>query len=372
MKDILGVIFAFDTESDLRELTDQRSIASVPFGCRYRVIDFMLSNMINAGIDDVAVLLQDKYRSLLDHIGSGKEWDLARKRGGLILMPPYAYGGKNHGYYRGKVDALAGMLNFFKRSKHQYVVLSECDIVANIDLDGAIEHHVESGADITALCIPAARDHTGKVFFTLEEEGRVSDICVGSACGAEENIYEGLGVYIIEKEKLVELITSCISRNLYNFEGDVLQRGLRVLDIRGAVVESYAVKINSPATYFDASMKLLDKSIRDVLFLRSRPIYTKLRDEPPTYYGEESFVAESLIADGCIIEGHVENSIIFRGVNIAKGAVVKNCIIMQDSRVMSGANLRYIMADKDVVISEDAMLAGLDTYPVAIAKSAVI
>ena len=119
-------------------------------------------------------------------------------------------------------------------------------------------------------------------------------------------------------------------------------------------------------------MKLLDKTIRDALFLRSRPIYTKLRDEPPTYYGEDSRVAESLIADGCIIEGHVENSIIFRGVNVAKGAVVKNCIIMQDGRIMAGANLRYIMADKDVVISEDAMLAGLDTYPVAIAKSAVI
>lgn len=376
MKNTLGIIIGFDNNNDLRELSEHRPVASVPFGGRYRVIDFILSNLVNSGCYQVGVLMRDKYQSLMDHLGSGKDWDLSRKRGGLMMLPPNAFAPKSSPLvtenYHTSLEALGSVSDMLQKSKCEHVVLCGADIIANIPLDEAMREHKKSGADVTIVCTKNGDGGAFDMFLNLSPRHEVNDIRNGDNAGGKCK-YKSLGIYIMKRKYLLDLLSDCVTHNLHSFERDAMQHVFNRGDsIQAYVFDKYVAKIEDVKSYFSASMDMLDKDIRDQVFLKSRPILTKIHDSAPTYYGEDAVVSDSLIADGSRIEGMVENSIVFRGCKIAKGAVVKDSIIMQSGIISEGVELSYVVTDKGVTVRENRKMMGHATYPVAIAKNTIV
>jgi glucose-1-phosphate adenylyltransferase len=371
MNNLHGILFAYRSTPDLRELTSIRNISSLPFGGRYRIIDFMLSNLVNAGVTDVGVIMHENYQSLLDHLGSGKDWDLSRKHGGLRILPPFAYANKHRqGIFRGKMEALDGVSSYLQSIRQEYVVLADADIAINIDLKAALAAHMESGADITAVCTthPTGDPHQC-TYFQVGESGQVIDVVESPNTHVG---YESLDMYIMSTDLLRSLVEHCATHNLYSFSTDVLTAMKDQLKIRTFLYDGYTARLQTVDTYYACSMDLLKPEVRTDLFAPERPIRTKDRSNPSTYYAPESKCLNSLVADGCIIEGEVENSILFRGVRVRKGAVVKNCILMQGTAVDDEAQLHYIIADKDVQIGSHRTLMGHGNYPLVIAKGSTV
>jgi len=368
MKDTLGVLLAYDSNPGLKTLTEHRTVSSIPFGGRYRIIDFMLSGMVNAGITDIGVVVREGYQSLLDHLGSGKDWDISRKREGLRLLPPFGYASKQFSGFRGELDALSGVADYIRRSRHKYVLLSGGDLIANIPLDDMFRFHREVNADVTAVCAAGEGSACGPAA-VLGEGGRIARIESGADKLPGHRL---LGVYLLEKERLLNLITQCTARGVYSLEHCIagsLDKGLKV---HAYGFGGFAKKPSGGAEYYSASMALLDRGIRTELFNKARPVMTKVRDETSTYYGPDSRVSDCLIADGCYIEGEAEGCILFRSVRIDKGAKLKNCVIMQDGHICAGATLSCVIADKDVTVGEGIKLAGHDANPVCIPKGSIL
>ena len=369
MNSMLGLVFAYRSYSGMRELVAPRTTASVPFGGRYRAIDFCLSNLVNAGVTDVGVILRDSYQSLMDHVGSGKDWDLSRKNGGLFLLPPFSYGGERQNTattFSGKLDALAGVTSYIRHSREEYVVLAEGDCVTNIRLREVLERHIETGADITAVCTKRKVGEPARsIYFRLDEDGRV---CAIDSHPQQAGENESLGIFIMKKQLLLELIQTGRAGDMVHFERGILRVVLPRLRVLPYFHEGYAARFHNVAMYFNNSMALLDPAVRRDVFSRANPIRTRVRDSAPTYYSDSAVVRNSLIADGCRIEGHVENSILFRNVYVAPGATVKNCIVMQDGQIEKNVFTEYIIADKRVSIGEGNALMGNAAYPVVIAK----
>lgn len=376
MKNTLGIIIGFDSNNDLRELSEHRPVASVPFGGRYRVIDFMMSNLVNSGCYQVAVLMRDKYQSLLDHLGSGKDWDLSRKRGGMFLLPPNAFAPKSSPLvtenYRTSLEALGSISDMLNKNKSEHVLICSADIVANIPLDEVMKEHKKSEADVTIVCTKNSEGGAFDMFLDLSPRHEVEDIRNGDNMGGKCK-YKSMGIYIMKRKYLQSLLSDCVTHNLRSFERDAMQHVFKRGDkVHGYVFDKYSAKIENVKGYFSASMDMLDKDIRDQVFLKNRPILTKIYDEAPTYYGEDAEVSDSLIADGSRIEGTVENSIIFRGCTIAKDAVVKDSIVLSNSSIGEGVELSYVVTDKGVTVRENRKMVGGATYPVAIAKNATV
>ncbi len=376
MKNTLGIIIGFDSNNDLRELSEHRPVASVPFGGRYRVIDFMMSNLVNSGCYQVAVLMRDKYQSLLDHLGSGKDWDLSRKRGGMFLLPPNAFAPKSSPLvtenYRTSLEALGSISDMLNKNKSEHVLICSADIVANIPLDEVMKEHKKSEADVTIVCTKNPEGGAFDMFLGLSPRHEVEDIRNGDNMGSKCK-YKSMGIYIMKRKYLQSLLSDCVTHNLRSFERDAMQHVFKRGDkVHGYVFDKYSAKIENVKGYFSASMDMLDKDIRDQVFLKNRPILTKIYDEAPTYYGEDAEVSDSLIADGSRIEGTVENSIIFRGCTIAKDAVVKDSIVLPNSSIGEGVELSYVVTDKGVTVRENRKMMGSATYPVAIAKNATV
>lgn len=376
MKNTLGIIIGFDGNNDLRELSEHRPVASVPFGGRYRVIDFMMSNLVNSGCYQVAVLMRDKYQSLLDHLGSGKDWDLSRKRGGMFLLPPNAFAPKSSPLvtenYRTSLEALGSISDMLNKNKSEHVLICSADIVANIPLDEVMKEHKKSEADVTIVCTKNPEGGAFDMFLGLSPRHEVEDIRNGDNMGGKCK-YKSMGIYIMKRKYLQSLLSDCVTHNLRSFERDAMQHVFKRGDkVHGYVFDKYSAKIENVKGYFSASMDMLDKDIRDQVFLKNRPILTKIYDEAPTYYGEDAEVSDSLIADGSRIEGTVENSIIFRGCTIAKDAIVKDSIVLPNSSIGEGVELSYVVTDKGVTVRENRKMIGGATYPVAIAKNATV
>ena len=367
MKGLHGIIFSHEKHNNLRDLTANRMPASVPFAGRYRIIDFILSSMVNAGITDVGIVLHGRYQSLLDHLGSGKDWDLSRKYGGLRLLPPFAYE-QQSGYireFRGRMEALAGVRSYLQGIRQSHVVLANSDLIINIPLQDVYQAHLASGADITAVCTSRPLGSPKNCdYFTIGAGGRITDVSVhppiAQGC-------ESLEVYILSKELLLSLVDHCAAHNIHSFSIGVLQSMVGQLKIVPYVFDGYAARLQSVAGYFARSMELLDPAVREQLFVPDRPVRTKDRSDPSTYYGPDSRSYNSLVADGCIIEGEVENCVLFRGVKIAAGAKVKNCVLMQDTVVEAGAELDHVVTDKNVTITEGKKLTS-DSFPVYVGK----
>ena len=371
MTNVLGILFANTHDSSLPELSSMRAMASVPFGGRFRLIDFQLSAMVNSGITKVGVITKSNYQSLLDHLGSGRHWDLARNDGGLTILPPYARA--DAGMYRGKLDALFNVLGYIEKQTCEYVVIGECNTVYSPDYAKIIKAHVKSGADIT--CVVSTGEYTKEetadsIVFNVDANLRVNEALINCAKAGKHTL--GLGITVMSKELLVKLVTELIPKGKFSLYEDVLQAGNKELDIRAFEYEGYFSRITSLAGYYEASMKLLDPANLRSLILKKKPVYTKVRDDAPTKYGLDSAVSNSMVADGCIIEGTVENSILFRGVKVAKGAVIKNSILMQDTTVGKNTQVLNIITDKEVTIGDNLCVSSAEGSPLYIAKRRVL
>ena len=371
MKDLHGILFAYHSDANLGELTRPRNTCSLAYGGRYRLIDFMLSNYVNAGISDVGIIVHESYQSLLDHLGSGKDWELSRKHGGLRILPPFSYAEQNHKEYRGNMEALAGVAGYLKNIRQDYVIMGWGDVAVNLDVEAVYQQHISSGADITVVCTPSMKGTPRfSEYVEVSAEGRVTDLSVNPS--SAENSLESLEVYVISKQLLLNLVDYCAAHDIYSFSRGVLQPRLNDLKLVPYIHKGFSGRFQSVGDYFQRSMDLLDTEVRNDLFNDERPIRTKDMSNPSTYYGPDSVSKCSLVADGCFIEGEVENSILSRGVIVEKGAKVSNCVLMQGTVVKAGANLSYVIADKNVIVNEDRMLMGHSTYPLAIAKGSVV
>ena len=365
---VLGLIFPNMHDEALRDLTAIRAFGSVPFAGRYRLIDFPLSNMVNAGVSKVGVVTKSNYQSLMDHLGSGKAWDLSRKNEGLYILPPF---GATDESYSGRVASLAGMEAFFANSKEDYVVMSDCHVVGNIDYGKLIKAHTATGADIIVGYIRGELPRLDNLMvLQADNDGRVTDITIENGGEGEGNF--GIGLYVLRKDLLVQLVRNAVSRNQTHFERDILQRYVADLNIQGYEVTEQALVISSLASYYAANMAMLDGEKRGKLFLNERQIYTKVRDCCPAMYGLESNVSNSLVADGAIINGTVKNSIIFRNVRIEEGAELEDCIVMQGAVVFGGTKLGSVVLDKDVVVKESRTLQGYASFPIYIDKKSIV
>ena len=371
MNDLHGILFAYRSDANLGELTRPRNTCSLPFGGRYRLIDFMLSNCVNAGITDVGVVVHQSYQSLLDHLGSGKDWDLSRKHGGLRILPPFSYTEQGHGEYRGSMEALAGVYDYLEDIRQDYVLLAWGDTAINLPVSEVFEQHLSSGADITVVCTPTLKGAPRfSEYVEVSEEGRITDLSIHPT--AADKALESLEIYVLSKRLLMDMVDYCAAHDVSNFSRGVLQPRMKSLKMMPYVHKGYVGRFQSVSDYFQRSRELLDPAVRADLFNPARPIRTKDQSNPSTYYGPESKSVSSLVADGCQIEGEVENSILFRGVVVEKGAKVSDSVLMQGTVVKAGASLSYVIADKDVVVNDGRMLMGHLTYPLAIAKGSVV
>ncbi|OEH93155.1 glucose-1-phosphate adenylyltransferase [Bacillus solimangrovi] len=316
----------------MNELTENRSLAAVPFGGRYRLIDFILSNLVNSGIESVGIFTKDRFRSLMDHLGSGRDWDLSRKRKGLFFCPPT----RKQEYYNGFFDYLNNHLDYFNRSEQKYVIVAASNVICNLDFERVLRQHIAMKADITEVC------------------------------------YKGtpLNIFIIEKSLLLDCIKSHRYESIKNMQEFVILYERR-LNIHSYEHDGYTAIIDSVQSYYKHSMSLLHPEMWKSLFVGSNPIFTKVKDEPPTRYQKGAIVTNSQVANGCQIEGTVENSIIFRAVHIGKGAVVRNSIIMQKSIIEDGAIVDGVIIDKDVRIEASARIQGQIGNPFVIPKGEV-
>lgn len=371
MGNVLGLVFANMHDTTLGDMTKNRTMGSVMFGGRYRLIDFPLSNMVNSGISEVGVITKSNYQSLLDHLGSAREWDLARKKGGLYILPPF--GNVESTLYRGRIEALYGAMSFIKHSRAKYVILSDCDVVTNIDYKPIVAAHIESGADITAVAhtgVYSSDDIKTSTVFNVDADKNVTSVLINPDISG--TCTTSLNVFVMSMDFLIETVNDAMARGNVSFERNILQEKCRELKIKIYEYDNYFSKLNSPESYFKSNMALLEPENARKLFVPKRSIYTKVSDNAPVKYDLDSKVSNSLVADGCIIEGEVENSVLFRGVKVGKGAKVKNCILMQGTVVGYNAELNYLITDKNVSICENHILTSSPQYPMYVGKGASV
>ncbi|MDD3411027.1 MAG: glucose-1-phosphate adenylyltransferase subunit GlgD [Eubacteriales bacterium] len=373
MKNVMGIIYTGEKDSFLRELTLMRAIAAMPVAGRYRVIDFLVSSMVNSGVKNVGVIMQKNYHSLMDHLGSGKEWDLHGKNDGLHILPPFLTR-ENVGVYSGTLDALHSNGSYLRRSRQEYVLICNSLIVFNADFNELYDAYDKSGADVTVMYSrrPEMQRPEYGTYFSLDEDGMVADVEIDPTRPRYD--CASMGVFFMRKDLLIDLLDRGVAHGYHDFTRDVLQRMIRDagMKVSGYEFKDVCFHIDSVQSYFKFNMDVLDPAIRHALFNDDKPVYTKVRDELPARYLESAKVVNSMVADGCIVNGTLEHSVLFRGVKIGAGAVVKNCIIMQDSRVEEGAQLENCILDKQATIKRGSRLIGPSAYPIVISKNMTI
>lgn len=373
MKNLMGLIYTGERDSQLKDLTTTRAVAAMPLCGRYRLIDFPLSAMVHSGIRNVGVIMQKNYHSLVDHLGPGKEWDLHGKRSGLVMLPPFMMK-ENVGVYSGFLDALRSNLHYLRRSKEPYIVITDTHMLFSARFDDMLRSHIESGADITLLYAKNenVRNSGAGRYMVVEKDGRVSGLEVDPAQPSMPCTY--LECFMAKRELLIDLVDRAVARGQYHLTRDLLMNGIYggTLNVRGFEHQGLVWQIDSVQAYFECSMDLLNQETRDGLFSQDRPVLTKLRDEMPSRYLSGARVSNSLIADGCIIEGTVENCILFRGVRVGKDAVVRDSIIMQDGQVLDGVEIQNCILDKNATIREHNKLLAPRSFPMVVPKNILI
>ena len=366
---VMGIIFANDVAVDV--LTEKRTMASLPFGGRYRQVDFHLSNLAAAGIRHVGIVSRSNYQSLMNHVGSGEEWGLELEEGGLEFLTPFALG--NDDRYRGKLENLNAVLDFLKFSEEEYVVLTDSSILTNLDVKDIIKSHKASGKDITIVAKPGVAN--GKKVLDLAikmENNQITDMVVSYP--ASEGYLASMDIFVVGRQWLINKVTECVAHDKYHMDRDLVlgQWNAGTISINVYKHEGVALYNESTAEYFANSMALLDKDIREGIFHAHHPIYTKVRDRVPAYYGEDCEIENCLIADGCILDGEVEDSVLFRDVVIEKGAEVENCVLMNKAVIGEGAQLKYVILDKDVTITAGTKLIGTPSAPIIIKRGETV
>lgn len=359
MIDTMGVILTSNADTDLGELTRLRSVAAIPFGGRYRLVDFVLSNLVNSGIVNVGVATEYNYQSLLDHIGSGKPWGLARKQFGLRFLPPFS---ANSNETDERIKMLTGVIHYLKRSPQRYVIVADCNNVCNMRFDDVVALHVDSGADLTVVY---QQSHDNGVYIDVDEGGNVKGI-------ADKGDNRLVGYYVFTKDLLVNVLERYQNIGQKRFYNDLIAGYIRRHKVVGYRFDGYLSTITDTTGYFRVSMDLMESNVRKDLFISDNRILTKVKDMVPTRYMDNAEVSSGFIADGCVIDGKVENSILFRGVTVEKGAVVKDCIVMQNTVISQNVRLGACIVDKDCVILKGKELVGQPNYPVVVGKRRTI
>ena len=375
MNDVMGIVYTSKDDLNLRELTSQRAVAAIPVAGRYRIIDFTLSSMVNSGIHNVGIIAQKNYQSLMDHLGSGKDWDLHTRNNGLFFLPPFMTR-DNSGEYNGLLDALRSNFDYLRRSEQDFVILADSDCAMNTTFDAMIQQHIKSRADITMMYQKATAVNTefstssnnNHVFLDVNGEGAVTNLEVNPNAASFGNLF--LSVMMVKRTLLIYLVDQAISRGSHDLYADVLLPAIQAnsLKIMGYEEKGYYRRIETIRGYFNFSLDLLKPEVREALF-GANPVFTKTRDSVPTIYRAGAKVTNSLIADGCVIDGEVENCVLSRGVRVGKGAKVKNCVIMQDSYIEDDVELENVIFDKAVTIRSHGRLIGQAQYPIVIGKN---
>ena len=369
LKNVMGIIYTGERDSFLRELTLVRAIAAMPVAGRYRVIDFLVSGLVNSGVKNVGVIMQKNYHSLMDHLGSGKEWDLHGKNDGLYILPPFLTR-ENVGVYSGSIDALHSNFGYLRRSRQEYVLLCNSLLVFNPNFNGMFDAYQRSGADVTILYSrdPELRRPEYGIYLDVNNEGIITDLEIDPTRPRYENTC--MEVYLLRKSLLMDLVDRGAAHGYHDLTRDVFQRLIRDAGMRVAGYEYKDVcyRMDSVQSYFKFNLDVIDPKVRHALFREDNPVYTKVRDELPARYLDNAKVIHSIVADGCIVDGTVENSVLFRGVKIAKDAKIKNCVIMQDSVIEEGVELENCILDKQAVIKRNGKLIGPNGYPIVISK----
>ena len=367
---VMGIIFAND--ATLGELTNKRTMASLPFGGRYRQVDFHLSNMAAAGIRHIGIISRHNYQSLMNHIGSGEDWGLELEEGGLEFLTPYAMSSTDN--YRGKLESLHTAMDFLQYGNDDYVIMADSAILYNIDMAKVLSAHIESGKDVTVVVKEGICNGSKQIDLALklDDKGNVTDMAVDYV--APEDYVASMDIFVLSKKYLQEKVTEFIARNLFHMDRDLVlgqwQKGQLTVNVYKH--DGIALYNDSVEEYFRNSLALIDKEVRHDLFGANHPVFTKVRDRVPTYYGEECEVEDCLIADGCMIEGEVEDSILFRNVTICEDAEVEDCVIMNDTVVGEGSKLKYVILDKDVTVRPGSKLFGTKKNPIIIKRGETV
>ncbi len=374
LRDVFGLIYAGEENYNLRELVMQRSVAAMPVGGRYRAIDFQLSNMVNSGIRNVGIITQKNYKSLMDHLGSGKEWDLSRKTDGLFILPPFDTH-ENTGIYRGICDAVRGTMDYVKRAPQQYCLLTGSYTLYTSVYDKLYDFHIDNNADVTMLYnTEVDTDYDGERFKDLrihtEESGRVLDMELNSTITKSNKV--GMDIYLIRKNLLEYLVEDATARGRYNFISDVLMPNIKRLRIYAMEHNGYVGRLHSVASYYKLNMDMLKRNVQHDLFYTGNSVYTKIKDAAPVKYGANAMAHNSLLANGCWVEGEVENSILFRDVFVGKGTTIKNCIVMQGTEIHQNCHLENVILDKSAHIRDGRRLIGDSGFPVIIRKGSIV
>ncbi len=368
---IMGIIFAND--ASMGELTDKRTIGSIPFGGRYRQVDFHLSNMAAAGIHRVGIISRHNYQSLINHIGSGEEWGLELEEGGLEFLTPFAMSTSHN--YRGKLENLYFAMNFLEYGPDDdYVILADASILCNIDLNSVVNSHIASGKDLTVVTKAGIANGRKQLDLAiqLDSDGNISDLAVDYV--APSDYLASMDLFVISKVLLRKLVQESIARNLFHMDRDLVlgswQKGL--ISINVYQFPGLAMFNDSAEEYFQNSLALLNETIRHDLFYYNHPVYTKVRDRVPSYYGESCNIDNCIVADGCMLEGNVSNSVLFRQVTVNEGAHITNCVIMNDTIIGENAELQYVILDKDVIVRPGAKLIGSPSNPIIIKRGEIV
>ena len=370
MSDFHGITFAYGAVPELGELTKARTASSLPFCGRYRLIDFALSSFMNAGIHDVGVIMRRDYQSLLDHLASGKDWDMGRRIGGLRMLPPFGLPEYHQGDYTGTIEALNAVSTYISEINAKYIVMMHGNTAANIDMSAAIEQHLRTGAEITAICTETTPDYTHHRYMPEQDGFARSMMFRQTAAGPG---LASLDAYIISKELLLSMMETCRAENRYHFHRDAIAQYLANGGKVGVYVHrGYGRRIMSTQSFFSANMDMLSSEKRAELFPPERPVRTKTHEDVSTYYAEGSRASNSLVADGCIIEGEIDNCIISSDVRIAKGAKLDGCVVMRGAKIGEGVVMKNVVVDKASELSPYQTLMGSEKLPVVLPKGTKI
>lgn len=371
MSNTMCVLFSESYAAAPFELAADRTLATVPFGGRYRLIDFVLSSLVAAGVNNIGVLTKEHYGSLQDHLGSGEDWDLARRNGGLTILTPFAKAETATTRNRSKIDALLSCRPYLEKTTEDYVILADTNVVMNIDFQAMVEYHTEKGADITLLYKNRSAAVENGLVVECGRDGKVIDAYYGNG-QARDTQSELIKVFVFNKALLLNLLDRAYTFGWEDFDRDFITKNINKLNIFGFEQTGYCAVVSNMDSYYEASFDLLKADVRRELFCSDIPVLTRVKTNAPALYGFNGKVKNSLIADGCVIDGEVKNCIIFRGVTVGEGAVLENCIIFQDSVIGAGSKLSYVITDKKVTVKEGQTLAGHSTYPFVIGKGQTV
>ena len=368
---VMGIIFAND--ANLGALTDKRTIASLPYGGRYRLVDFHLSNLTAAGVRHVGIITRHNYQSLMNHIGSGEEWGLELQEGGLEFLTPFAMSRTSH--YRGKLSAIHEAMTVLEYgTDDEYVITCDSAVISNIDLQKVLDSHIKSGKDVTVVAKAGIADGKKQLDLALKLDNKDNIVDIAVDYIASSDYLASMDIFVMSVNYLRNTIQEFIARNLFHMDRDLIlgQWQKNAISINVYQFDGVAHFNESLNEYYQNSLALINAEERHNLFEGNHPVFTRVRDRVPSYYGEDCNVKNSILADGCMLEGSVENSVLFRQVTVGKDAQVKNCVIMNDTVVGEGAQLECVILDKDVVVRPGAKLHGTPSHPLVVKRGDIV